>query len=78
MLDLKCKEVLKDELKNVDEKIQSPRDEMSMDLGVETRRVDEITQYRHVYPVWDSVFKQLARTVPLWTQELQIPLTAPT
>lgn len=42
MFESKLDKLRKDLLKSVDEKIQSLRDEISLDLGVETRRVDEV------------------------------------
>lgn len=42
MFESKLDKLRKDLLKNVDEKIQSLRDEISLDLGTETRRVDEV------------------------------------
>lgn len=42
MFESKLDKLRKDLLKNVDEKIQSLRDEISLDLGIETQRVDEV------------------------------------
>lgn len=68
MFESKLDKLRKDLLKNVDEKIQSLRDEISLDLGIETQRVDEVmTTIQSIQTRLSGVEQrnQTAMTVPL-------------